>query len=180
MRKSQYYEKATTNKHNSVGNIPPKLLPQETDWTCAVACVRTMMSAFEPDLKSEEYYVKTHNLEMGPHYSEQIKGYKILDKYNAVYGCDNKNITFDDIVEMMENGYYIMLESMINYSHWVVMLAYLAVPTEHGIEKYEMMYYEPYYNVVKSISVDEFLGMWRDGPYETTKVERDFVAVKAK
>ncbi len=180
MRKSQYFDKITTQKHNSCGNIPPKLFPQETDWTCAIACIRTMISAFESDLKSEEYYVKAHNIKMGPQYSQQIKNYGILNEYDAIYGCDRKDITFDEIVTMLENGYYIMLESMINYSHWVVMLAYLTVPTEHGIEKYEMLYYEPYYNNIKSISVDEFIGMWRDGPYETTKVERDFIAVKAK
>ncbi len=179
-RKSEYYDKLSTEKHNSAGNIPPKLCPQETDWTCSIACIRTMLSGIEKNLPTEKEYVDKYNLKPGPHYSKQIKEFKILEDYEVVYGCDNPDITFDEIITMLENGYYIMLESMINYSHWVVLLAYLTVPTPHGMEKYEMLYYEPYYNCVKSINADEFIGVWKDGPYEKTKVEKDFIAIKGK
>jgi hypothetical protein len=31
---------------------------------------------------------------------------------------------------------------------------------------------------VRLVLVDEFLSMWRDGNYENTRVDKDFIAVK--
>ncbi len=179
-RKSEYFNKQTTSKHNSVGNIPLNFYIQETDWTCSVACIRTLISKFEPNLMSEKEFVEKYNLKPGPHYSEQIKQYKILDKYDAIYGCDNKDIELDDIITYMEQGYYVMLESMINYSHWLVLLNYLTIPTPYGYEGYQLVFYDPYYNNIRMMNADEFIGVWLDGSHEKTNIKKDFIAVKAK
>ncbi len=179
-RKSEYFGKYTTNKHDSVGRIPKQLYRQETDWTCAIACLRTMISGIDKEVFPENHYVEKFSLKPGPYYSKNIKAYNMLDEYDVIYGCDMPDVNFDDIISMMENGYYIMLESMVNYSHWMVLLGYLTVKTSDELEGYMLMFYEPYYNEVRMINADEFRGVWRDGPYETTKVEKDFIAIKAK
>ncbi len=179
-RKSEYFDKLKTNKHNSVGNIPLNFYVQERDWTCAVACIRTLISKIEPNLMSEDEFVTKYNLKPGPHYSKQLKAYNMLDKYDAIYGCDNPDITLDDIISYMEKGYFVMLESMINYSHWLVLISYLTIPTPYGYEGYQLVFYDPYYNNIRMMSADEFIGVWIDGPYEKTKVKKDFIAVRAK
>lgn len=180
MRKQEYFLKRTTTQNDSISLTPPKLYPQERDWTCSVACLRTILSAFTEEVPEESSFVVNCGMEPGPCYSAGVKEMGILEGYDVIYGCDNPNIEFEDIIDMMKAGYYIMLESMVNYSHWMVLLGYYTIAPFEDMEKYQMLFFDPYYNQVRMINADEFLGMWIDGNYVESKIEKDFVAIRKK
>lgn len=149
---------------------------QNTDWTCSIACLRTMMTAFDKSIPSEEALVEEYNLQPGPHYSEELKRIGILKNYQAVYGCDNPNITFDQVLEYMEQGYAIMLECMVNYAHWMVLLGYYPLSDNDG--KTSLIFYDPYYNWIRKFRADEFMNMWQDGDWGSTNIIKDFIAIR--
>lgn len=179
MRKNEYF----TEQYNksicseSIGMIPRKLFMQERDWTCSIACIRTLLSSLENKVPSEDYIVIQYKMKPGPYYSKDIKSLQMLDKYNAIYGCD-KTINYDInyIIDLMKNNYYVMVESMINYDHWLVVLAYINLSNNN--ENNYIILYDPYYNEIKQIRVDEFIGMWCSGEHEVNKIVNDFIAIK--
>ena len=79
----------------------------------------------------------------------------------------------------MNNGYAIMIESMINYAHWLVLLGYYIIGDSRDIESHKVLVYDPYYDKVRLIIADEFLSMWIDGDHEKTGVVKDFIAIKS-
>lgn len=162
----------------AVSNCPKVLFPQERDWTCSLACVRTLLSGIVDSVPAEVDYIDRYNLQAGPHYSRDMKRLGMLDGYDAVYGCDEQERTFDRVLDYMSDGYFIMLESMYNYAHWFVLLGYY--PTGGDLERSRLLVYDPYYDETRLLCVDEFLGMWIDGNFAQTGVEKDFVAVRAK
>lgn len=177
-RKFEFYEPIKLLHDKVVANAPKRLYPQETDWTCSLACIRTMLSGFIENVPDEDFYVEKYKMEPGPYYSKDIKKIGILDEYDVVYGCDEKDKTFDKVLDYVEDGYFVMLESMYNYMHWYVLLGYY--PLKNGdIEESRMLVYDPYYDKIKLLNVDEFIAMWIDGDFEHTKVKEDFIAVKA-
>ena len=161
----------------SISNTPPKLYKQEMDWTCSIACIRTLLSGVQEEMGEEEEIIKKYKFEVGPHYSKDIKSKNIFPStLNVIYGCDVKSITLKQLFNLMSEGYYIMSESMYNYAHWYVLLGYHVVGDNP--EKHKIMIYDPYYDEVKLLNADEFSGMWVDGDHEKTGVYRDFIAVK--
>lgn len=178
-RKFELFKKNSLAHKNIVMMAPDSMYPQERDWTCAFACIRTMLSGVTEAVPAEDTLVKDFSLEPHPYYSKDIKELHILDEYEALYGCDNPEITFDDILDFGQKGYHVMLECMINYAHWMVLLGYFPL-SGNDIEKSYLLFYDPYYNELKKINADEFISMWIDGNYENTKVVRDFIAVKRK
>lgn len=172
MRKEEFFTKNVLKENKSVSQVPPILYKQERDWTCAIACIRTLISAINEDVPTEEYFIEKYNLKPGPLYSNDVMNLKILEKYNVKYGC-LKDIDFNEIVNLLNEGYYIMLESMVNYSHWMVLLGYFAVSED--IEQYKLLFFDPYYEEVRLIRADEFIGMWQDGD---GKIKHDFIAIK--
>lgn len=164
---------------DSVSLTPPRLYPQERDWTCAIACIRSIFSALGNDL-SEDEIIEEYSMIPGPHYSKDIKKLNILERYDVIYGCDLKDAKLDTLIDYMNDGYYIMVESMINYAHWHVLLGYYTISDFTDVEKFKFLMYDPYYNELKLVNVDEFDGMWIDGNYANTGVEKDFIAIKNK
>ena len=156
---------------------PPYLYPQERDWTCSIACIRTILSAIINSVPKEDYIIEKYNMTPGPYYSKDIKNLGILNSYDVKYGCDNTNVIFENIINMVKDGYYIMLESMINYSHWLVFLGYYTYNT-NDIEKAKLLMYDPYYNEVRLVNADEFITMWIDGDYENSRIEKDYIAIR--
>lgn len=179
MKRKQEFFLTEDLKHKEVIANPPKqMYPQERDWTCAIACIRTMLSGILEEVPSEELLLEKYRLIPGPHYSRDVKSYGILDAFDAIYGCDLEDYNFDTVLDYMNQGYYIMLESMQNYAHWMVLLGYY--PLDGGTtEQSRILMYDPYYNHVRLINTDEFISMWRDGNFENTRVDKDFIAVKA-
>ena len=177
-RQHEFFEPNKINHSKVLSISPSRLYPQETDWTCSVACLRTILSGIDKTVPSEEDLVRRYNMQPGPYYSKDIKTLGILNNYDAVYGCDNKDVSFDDILSYVEIGYSVMLECLINYAHWLVLLGYYPLDNTN-IEKSQLMLYDPYYDQIRLVNADEFINMWIDGDFANTKVEKDFVAVKA-
>ena len=178
MRKSEFFEKMVLRNTDSISAVPPKLFHQERDWTCSIACIRTLLSAIEETVPAEDEFVEKYGLVPGPHYSRDIKKLNLLEGYDVIYGCDDRDDNFDDILDMMKQGYYIMLESMVNYSHWLVLLGYFASADTNDIEKTKLLFFDPYYNELKLLNTEEFIGMWIDGNYAVSKVKHDYIAIK--
>lgn len=176
-RVHEFFKVENLSHKNTVVSAPKKMFPQETDWTCSVACIRTILSGFLPEVPEEASFVDTYHLVPGPHYSRDIKRLNMLDEYDVVFGCDCEDISFDRILDYVEEGYGVMLECMYNYAHWFVLLGYY--PLEDGdIEKSKLLVYDPYYDEVRLLRTEEFINMWIDGNYENTRIEKDFIAVK--
>jgi hypothetical protein len=178
MRKQVLFKTPSLKCNHVVSSSLKQLYPQETDWTCSIACIRTILSANDVKI-SENEYIQTYRMSPQPYYSKDIKNLHILDEYKTVYGCDNPCIPFDDILNYMQNGYCVMVECLYNYAHWLVLLGYY--PCSNGnIEQGRLLAYDPYYNEVRLLNVDEFLAMWIDGDYEHTRVKQDFIAILPK
>jgi len=181
MRKSIYFEepKQLDGKSVSCGSL--NLYPQEQDWTCSLACIRSLLSGVSDIIPSEYSLISKFKLTPGPYYSKDIKSLGIIDinKYNVVFGCDKKDVNINDIRNYLSEGYYIMLESMINYGHWMVLLGYYLTHSGNP-ETSKIVMYDPYYDKVRTFIIDEFIGMWQDGDYLKNGVYRDFIAIKTK
>lgn len=179
IRREEYFGKCELKHHQIVSMQPRELFPQETDWTCAVACIRTMLSGVTEHVPTEQEFVQMCGMKPGPHYSKEIKEGGLLEQYDVVYGCDADRKDFDMILDYMEEGYYMMLECMYNYAHWMVLLGYY--PLEGSdIERSKLLMYDPYYDQVRLMHVDEFISMWIDGDFANSGVERDFIAIRKK
>ena len=179
MRREHFFATNQINCGESLSVTPPHLYPQETDWTCAIACIRTILSAVLKSVPSEDEFVETYKLVPGPHYSIDIKNTGMLDAYDVKYGCEDKEASMDDILELMKQGYCVMLESMMNYAHWMVLLGFYT-RCDKDIEKAKLLFYDPYYNEVKLVNADEFINMWIDGNHAVNHVEKDYIAIKKK
>lgn len=177
IRKSELFTKQYTKEKTCVAKVPPMLFPQERDWTCSIACIRTLTSAFGSGPKDEDWYINNFKLEPGPHYSKDIKEKEILKGYTVEYGCDYNNFRFDNLIKLLGQGYYIMVEGMINYSHWLVLLGYYTLGSKDDLENNFVLLYDPYYDELKLVRAEEFIEMWRDGDYANTGVNHDFIAI---
>lgn len=174
-RKFEYFNK-TKLKHQKIISNPPLILyPQERDWTCSIACIRTLLSKIKEYVPKEITFINTFNLKPNPYFSKDLK--IILEKFDidVVYGCDSKINSFDDILDLSQQGYYIMLESMYNVSHWIVFLGYYPI-IDNSVESSKLLIYDPYYDEVKLINTDEFIAMWKDG--SNKDIQNDFIAIK--
>lgn len=177
-RKVHFFTEPAKLSEESVSMTPPRLYPQERDWTCSIACIRTMMSGIDKSFPTEDELVEQYELQPGPHYSRDIKRLGILENYDVVYGCDKTDVEFEDIIEFLKDDHYVMLECMVNYAHWLALLGYYTVDDYTDPEKNKLLLFDPYYNEVRMIRVDEFINMWIDGNYANSKVEKDFIAIK--
>lgn len=173
MRKEELFKKREMLIKNSISLTPPQLFKQERDWTCSIGCIRTLLSAITNTVPSEDEIIKKYKIEPNNLYSKDIKDLNILYKYDVKYGCD-KDLEFDKIIELMQKGYYIMLESMVHYSHWMVLIGYFT--NSEDIENYQLLFFDPYYNEIRLIRADEFIDMWADG--EDSDIQRDYIALR--
>lgn len=178
-RKHEYFTVEQLTHQEIVSHPPRHLYPQERDWTCCFACVRTLLSGLADSVPSEDDIVRDHRLIPGPHYSRDVKRLGLLDACEAVYGCDHPDTDFDDVLTLAENGSFVMLECMLNYAHWVVLLGYYPL-ADGGVENSQLLIYDPYFDQVRLMNTYEFISMWRDGNYEHSRVDKDFIAIRAK
>lgn len=176
-RMNEYFQPDCISRPLCYGNIPNRLYKQERDWTCAFACIRTMLSAFGEE-KEESWYVDEYKLVPGPHFSKDIKRLGILDGYDVIFGCDETEKSIDKILEYSQQGYYIMLESMYNFAHWMVFVGYFPVRGDTNIEEHKMLFFDPYMDSMRLLSAEEFDGMWLDGNHRDNGVYHDFIAIK--
>lgn len=177
-RKYELFSENNAKINISVSNCPPFFYKQERDWTCAFACIRTIMSYSQQKWLSEDDIIKKYRLSPKPYFSSDVKKLGILNDVKAIYGCDKLNVDFSQIINYMNSGYFIMLESLINYSHWMVLVGCYAFDNKKGSEYIKLLFYDPYYNDIRIILLDEFINMWIDGNYANNNVEKDFIAIK--
>lgn len=176
IRKSELFEIDKLSHSSLVNSTPRHMFPQERDWTCAIACIRTLISGLATTVPSEDKIIQDFNIQPGALYSKDIKDLKILWAYDAIYGCDKPNITFDDIIEYMDSGRFVMIECLYNYAHWLVLLGYY--PSDDcNIEHSRLLVYDPYYDCVRLEHTDEVMTMWIDGNFTVTNVQKDFIAI---
>ena len=183
MRESRKFELFQKNKiyiDSSVSHCPPILFRQERDWTCAFACLRTIMSGFDDNWLSEREIIKKYSLTPKPYFSADIKNLRIIDHMNVIYGCDASAVSFNDIVTLMKSGYYVMLESLTNYSHWMVLIGCYVLGDGSDAEEIKLSFFDPYYNDIKNMLLDEFINIWIDAENEINGIERDFLAINKK
>lgn len=166
----------------SISCTPPNLLKQERDWTCSLACIRTILSAITKNIPSEDELIAEYSLTPGPYFSKDIKDKGILNRYKieTFYGCDKTDLNIQSIVSLLQDGYYVMVESMYNYSHWMVFIGYYCIKNRSNMEYHKVLLYDPYYDNIRLENSDEFLGMWHDGASIENHIERDIVAIRAK
>lgn len=177
-RKFEYFENYNFHKslNRSVFNVPRELHYQERDWTCSIAVLRSITSSVL-NIGTEDEIVDMYGFTPGPHYSQEFKDKGVLDEKAVIscYGCDNPDMDFSDIVELLKNGFYVGINSMINFDHWVVLMGYSKLG---NYDEDMVVYYCPYFNEVRSARFSEFVEMWRSGEYAKNGVVKDFIAIK--
>ena len=177
-RKNEYfsentYGQATKTILSTVSNV----YRQERDWTCSIACLRTIMSGIMPDteIPTEDYYVNNTGLTMGPQNSRTLKELGYLDGLDYKIAFEEKAPTSNQVGFLLDlmTDYNVMIECMINYAHWIVLLGYIHLG---NIEEDRIVYYDPYYNRVNIIVADELISMWHD--IGSNPLEQDYIAIK--
>ncbi len=161
----------------SVSNTPPRLYRQERDWTCSIACIRTLLSGRVTEVASENEFIEKFELVPGPHYVDEMIEKQMLAPARVVK--TNRNFAKEKIglpllARLLEEKYYVMAECMYNYAHWVVVLGYFAVRNAEDTEEHRILIYDPYYDQVRLVIADEFLTMWCDPAGH----EKEFVAIR--
>lgn len=156
---------------------PLFLYMQERDWTCSIACIRSLLSSY--NIKdSEDDYINKYKLNPGPYYSKDIKDLHMLDKYYVTYGCDiPESVKTPQFMYDLLSDNYVMVETMYNYDHWLVVLGYLS-NNENFIDKHKIILYDPYLNTVRIENAEEFFGMWVSGQYTENNIIKDFIAIR--
>ncbi len=176
-RKREYFDYDPPHTFQTVANTPPRLFAQERDWTCAVACIRTLVSGLTPHVMSEDDYIKEYNLIKGPHYVPELLAKGMLTpareiKTDTDYAKEDLNLKL--LCRLLQEKYFIMAESLLNYDHWVVILGYYATRDKEDTEEHSVLIFDPYYDKVRLMIAEEFETMWcsPEGNY------RAFVAIK--
>ena len=164
----------------NVGVIPPVLYNQVLDWTCAIACLRSITSGLV-DLGTDEEIVTKYGIKPGPLYSRDIKKLGILDssELDIVYGCDKSTdeVSLSYLWNLLNQGYRVMTDWMYSYDHWTVVLSYLV--SEKDLCYHTITCYDPYCGETFNIRAGHFIVMWQSGEY-SSGITRDFIAVRYK
>lgn len=154
------------------------LFKQERDWTCSLACYRTLLHACGFGV-SEDSLIDTCEIEPGPKCSEDIKKWAPILRCdrNMRYGCDNVFVNKKSATLLHEllQYYNVMIEVMINYAHWVVVLSYYKMGS---LDDDVIVIYDPYYDKIRQFRASEIFAMWF-GMGDRTR-DRDYVAVAKK
>lgn len=136
--------------------------PQERDWTCSIACFRTLLSTYSNTLFSEQYFVDKLNRKPGPMCSDDFKSEALLNDLGiadkVVFGCD-RPITeklCEKLTELLKT-HNVMVACTLNGGHWLAILGYVALG---NIEHDKIIFYDPYYDDVRTFRADEFFAMW--------------------
>ena len=177
-RKAEHFEQTKLKNIRTFTINPSRLFRQERDWSCAFACIRTLLSVNHSDIANEDSFIKKYSLTPKAYFSRDIKKLGILNENDAIFGCDiSEEITFDYIIKLIQKGYGVMLESMINYSHWMVLLACYPLNGSNK-EECSLVFFDPYYNEIRIMRLDEFETVWLDGDHESNGIKKDFIAIK--
>ena len=151
-----------------------EVFPQERDWTCSVASIRTLLSGSKNcDIPTEDWFVSTYKLEKGPYNSKQILDKGLVSSYDYKLGCTEPILEGNQLFKLTQlmKTHNVMIECLINYAHWIVLLGYVKLGT---IEQDKFIYYDPYYHRIQTIIADELMSMWYD---ISGTMHRDYIAI---
>ena len=156
MRKSEYFKPPREIQiMNNASMIPGMLYKQNRDWTCALACIRSITHDI-CYIGDEDKLIEEYKLEPGPLYSKDIVKLGILDDYHIVTPADYQyGYDAELLYNLLMLNYYVMVETMICYDHWLVLCGYIANDNT-SVEKQYLLLYDPYYDNLRQMSVDEF------------------------
>lgn len=162
-------------RHEMTGTAlcaPRDLFRQERDWTCGVACLRTLMSGIVP-VPSETLFVFNNHLTPGPLYSRDFKTLTgsadgafpalLNPRLEVRYGCDDPErdaLDESDVWVWLRDGWRVAVDWMMSFDHWCVIMGYfpLGSPREH-----EVVFYDPYYDDIRLAHAPDLGVMWRSG-----------------
>lgn len=165
----------------NITNCPVKFYRQTRDWTCSFACIKTILSSVDPNRNFDvDKLISDLNLIPNAFYSKDIKSLSILHNYDVVYGCDeeNKNYEIEKLIDLLNKGFYIMVETMYNYGHWLVLIGIVSFEPYNDTSKAKVIMYDPYLDCIRTENCEEFVGMWVDGDWQTTNIEKDYIAIR--
>ena len=83
-RMKEYFTYEEPSAFVSVSNTPPRLFRQERDWTCSVACIRTLLSGRTAEVPSENEFIEKFGLVPGPHYTDEFLAKGMLSPARTV------------------------------------------------------------------------------------------------
>lgn len=178
-RLSEHFEKALpTGFVNAVSAIPPKLYKQERDWTCSVACLRSIASKYK-DLGSEDEIVSKYGMDHGPYYAHELISCGLLDEFDYETTSVKPN-PFNDlqrVYKLLAGGATVMVETCKSFDHWLVLLAYFPNGCEFT-EDHSVLMWDPYYNETLLMRASEFCDEWLSGEWASNNILCDFLAIK--
>lgn len=149
---------------------------QHKDWTCSIACLRTILGTS----LSEDWFIDRFHMQPGPYYSKDLKAAAdTFNEFKFAFGCDDdcKDAfsKFTKLLTMLESDWSIMIETMYNYGHWLVLLGYY--PNGKNLSDCNILLWDPYLNKIRLENAEEVISMWIDGDH---KAMNDYIAVKRK
>jgi hypothetical protein len=176
-RLAEYFaERKNLREYTSVARVPSSLFRQERDWTCSVACVRTLLSGVGERVPSENAFIKKYHLVAGDHFVEEIIEKQMFPQYLKIKtyaDFPQEELNLELLCKLLNENYFIMAETIINGDHWVVVLGYYAVRDKKNPEEHQILIYDPYYDAVRLVIADEFETMWCSPKGKS----REFIAI---
>lgn len=162
----------------TVGVIPPRLFKQERDWTCSMACLRTLLSLgtrYDLSIPEEDEFISRYGIKPGPHYSQEVKTWILGLKGEFRFGHEDYDVPDESKVwEMLRDGWSVAVNWLMSYDHWCVILGWyvLSDAPENNI----VQFYDPYYNDVRWVHAPDLGVMWQSGNPDGPK--RDYFAYR--
>lgn len=158
---------------------------QECDWTCSIACLRTIART----TKSGKSIIDQLGMKPGAYYSDFFyEKYKDDKRYDMLFGCNDTIDTVNGTTDwnkakakftylciLLREGYSVMVESIYNISHWMVLIGYLPKGTEFC--DCEVLLWDPYLGKYRVENLEEFISMWYNGD-NVNGVKGDYIAVR--
>lgn len=138
---------------------------QKTDYTCAVACMRMILSKYQEEIPSEEELSQLSNTTetAGTHPTEIIRVMENMG-YDALLVSDS---SLEELRTFVSKGYSCILLAQVDVPHCVV---YLRDDNNY------LWYNDPYYGESKSIRVSKFCSENQKYPFMRWLVEVESLA----
>jgi len=178
-RTFEYFKVNDLDKeYTTCGCFPKMLYKQQRDWTCSIACIRTLISDLISDVPDEDYFINKYKLKPSPYYTKDVRELRMLEPYcnKIIYSTDldQTEISLYSLQQLLKEKYFIMVECLYNVAHWIVIMGYCAVRNARDTEEHQLFVYDPYYDVVRLLIADEFESMWHDANGHA----KEFIAIK--
>lgn len=175
----EYFSDAKVTGFKEVASsIPPMLYRQERDWTCSIACLRSIASKFTT-MEDESKIIEQYELKPGPHYARDIESKGLLKHFDYEINIEAPDVWRDlhRLYKLLKDGATIMVETCRSFDHWLVLLAYFTNGAEYT-EDQSILMWDPYYNEPILMRASEFCDIWLSGNWEKNKIICDFIAIK--